>query len=172
MTRSPVDGNEVAIAVDDPSTGGPQTGGSVFPGRHDWDHIPECGPDDLAVWVRWERSGTSLVGQIIVENVSGHSCRLSHEPWLVPLRLDGSRLPVEVVITADFRTRPVILARGRRAAAPVGWAGWCGDPASGVVRVEWGSGSAEVEVDGPRQPDCPDSGHPTNISSSWFEFLE
>jgi hypothetical protein len=137
-----------------------------------WDHIPPCGSDDLAVSVRWERSGVGLAGQIIVENVSGRTCRLSHKPWVIPLGTDGRELPAEVIITADLRLPPMILDPGGRAAAPVGWAGWCGDAASGVVRINWISGSADVEVQGPRQPDCPDSGQPTNLSSSWFDTLD
>jgi hypothetical protein len=136
----------------------------------DWGDIPQCGSEDLAVSVRWERSGIGLAGQIIVRNVSGHPCRLSHKPWVIPLGTDGHELPVESIITMELRLRPVILEPGARAAAPVEWAGWCGAAASGVVRVNWGSGSTEVEVEGPFQPDCPDSG-PTNLSSSWFDPL-
>jgi len=108
----------------------------------------------------------------MVENLSGHTCRLSHKPWVMPLGTDGRELPVEALTTMELRIQPVILAPGARAAAPVGWAGWCGDPASGVVRVNWFSGSAVVEVEGPRQPDCPDAGQPTNLSSSWFDALD
>ena len=122
--------------------------------------------------MRWKRSGIGLAGQIMVKNVSGHTCRLGHKPWVVPLGIDGDQLPVEAIITLELRLRPVILDPGGRAAAPIGWAGWCGDAASGVVRVNWGSGSALVEVEGPRQPDCPDSGQPTNLWSSWFDALE
>jgi uncharacterized protein DUF4232 len=159
------------MVVDDAGTGRSQSAGGAVPDPRAWDHIPECGSDDLAVSVRWERAGVGLEGQIIVENVSGRTCRLSHKPWVIPLGTDGRELPVEAIITADARLRPVILAPGGRAAAPVGWAGWCGDAASGVVRVNWGSGSAVVEVEGPRQPDCPDPGQPTNLSSSWFDAL-
>ena len=145
--------------------GHPVSGGAV-PGPRAWDHIPPCGSDDLAVSVRWERAGVGLVGQILVENIGGRTCRLSDKPWVVPLGADGKQLPVEA------RDQPVIVAPGERAAAPVEWAGWCGDPASGVARVNWFSGSAVVEVEGPRQPDCPDPGQPTNLSSSWFDALD
>jgi hypothetical protein len=158
--------------VDETGTGGQQAAAGGFPSPRDWDHIPPCGSDDLAVSVRWERAGVGLEGQIIVENVSGHTCRLSHKPWVIPLGTDGGRLPVEATITLEARIQPVILAPGGRAAAPVWWAGWCGDAAIGVVRVNWGSGSAVVEVEGPRQPDCPDAGQPMNLSSSWFNALD
>jgi hypothetical protein len=160
------------MAVDDTGTGRPRAAAGAFPDPRAWDHIPPCGSDDLAVSVRWKRAGVGLEGQIVVENVSDHPCRLGHKPWLVPLGTGGEQLPVEVIITAELRLPPVILAPGGRAAAPVGWAGWCGDAASRVVRVHWGSGSALVEVEGPRQPDCPNSGQPTNLSSSWFDALD
>lgn len=158
--------------MDDTGTGRSQAAAGAFPGPREWDHIPECGSDDLAVLVRWERARVGLAGQIIAENVSGRTCRLSHKPWVIPLGTDGRELPVEAIITAELRLRPVILDLGERAAAPVGWAGWCGDAASGVVRVNWGSGSAVVDVEGPRQPDCPDPEQPTNLSSSWFDALD
>jgi hypothetical protein len=53
------------------------------------------------VSVRWERAGVGLEGQIMVENVSGRTCRLSHQPEVVPLGTDGRELPVEAIITAD-----------------------------------------------------------------------
>jgi hypothetical protein len=124
------------------------------------------------VSVRWERAGVGLAGQIIVENVSGRTCRLSYKPSVMPLGTNARELPVEAIITMELRIRPVILAPGERAAAPISWAGWCGDAASGVVRVDWVSGSAVVDVEGPHQPDCPDFGQPTNLSSSWFDALD
>jgi Domain of unknown function (DUF4232) len=162
----------VVMVVDDAGTGRSQSAGGAVPGPRAWDHIPPCGSDDLAVSVRWERVGVGLVGQIIVENVSGRTCQLSEKPWVVPLGADGKQLPVEALSTMEARDQPVILAPGERAAAPIEWAGWCGDPASGVARVNWFSGSAVVEVEGPRQPDCPDPGQPTNLSSSWFDALD
>jgi Protein of unknown function (DUF4232) len=147
------------------------TAADAVPNPRAWDHVPACGSDDLAVSVWWERSGVGLVGQIIVENVGGRTCRLSHKPSVTPLGADGRELPVEKIITMETRLRPAILEPGNRAAAPVEWAGWCGDPASGVVRVDWFDGSAMVGVEGPPQPDCPDAGQPTNLSSSWFDPL-
>jgi hypothetical protein len=162
----------MVMAVDDDTgTGRSHAAAGAFPSPQDWDHIPECGSDDLAVSVRWKRAGIGLAGQIVVKNVSGQTCRLSHKPWVIPLGTDGHQLPVETIITLELRLPPVVLDPGARAAAPVGWAGWCGDEVSGVVRVDWGSGSANVEVEGPRQPECPDSGQPTNLSSSWVDSL-
>ena len=162
----------VVMVVDEAGTGRSQAAGGAVPDPRAWDHIPPCGSDDLAVSVRWERAGVGLEGQVLVENVSSRTCRLSDKPSVVPLRADGHDLPVEVLITMELRDGPVILASGERAAAPIWWAGWCGDAASGLVRVNWASGSAVVEVEGPRQPDCPDAGQPTNLSSSWFDALD
>jgi Protein of unknown function (DUF4232) len=112
-----------------------------------------------------------MAGQIVVENVSDRACRLIDKPAVIPLGTDGRELPVETVITVEARLQPVILQPGGRAAAPVEWAGWCGDAVSGAVRVSWFSGSAVVEVEGPHQPDCLEAGQPTNLSTSWFEPL-
>ena len=150
----------------------PLPAAGAIPGLRDWNHIPECGSDDLAVSVRWERAGIGLAGQIIVENISNHACRLSHKPWVTPLGTDDRELPVTALGTLELRLDPVILAPGRRAAAPLAWAGWCGAAASGLMAVKWVSGAAVVEVEGPHQPDCPDAGQPTNLSSSWFEPLD
>jgi hypothetical protein len=158
--------------VDDTGAGLPHSAGGAVPDPRAWDHIPPCGSDDLAVSVQWERAEVGLEGQILVENVGGRTCRLSDKPWVIPLGADGRELPVEVIITMEARDQPAILAPSRRAAAPISWAGWCGEAASGVVRVDWFSGSAVVEVAGPRQPDCPDPGQPTNLSSSWFDALD
>lgn len=158
--------------VDEASADRSRPAAGAFPGPRDWDHIPECGSDDLAVSVRWECAEIGLAGQIIVENISGHVCRLSQKPWVIPLGTDGRELPVTALVTSELRHDPVVLDPGSRAAAPVGWAGWCGDAASGLVQVKWISGSAVVEAEGPRQPDCPDPGQPTNLSSSWFEILD
>jgi hypothetical protein len=162
----------VVMVVDDAGAGRSQSARGAVPDPRAWDHIPPCGSDDLAVSVRWERAGVGLDGQIIVENIGGRTCRLSDKPSVVPLGADGRELPVENVIAMDARLEPAILAPSRRAAAPISWAGWCGEPASGRVRVHWFCGSAVVEVHGPRQPDCPDPGQPTNLWSSWFDTLD
>jgi hypothetical protein len=162
----------VVMVVDDAGTGRSQAAGGAVPDLRAFDHIPPCGSGDVAVSVRWERAGVGLAGQILVENIGGRTCRLSEKPWVVPLGADGKQLPVEALTTMEARDQPVILAPGGRAAAPVGWAGWCGEAASGVVAVKWISGSAVVEVEGPRQPDCPDPGQPTSLWSSWFDTLD
>jgi hypothetical protein len=64
------------------------------------------------VSVRWERARVGLAGQIVVENVSGRTCRLSHKPSVMPMGMDGDQLPVEVLITMELRIPPVILDPG------------------------------------------------------------
>lgn len=116
------------MVVDDAGAGRSQAAGGAVPDPRAWDHIPPCGSDDLAVSVRWERAGVGLEGQIIVGNVSGRTCRLSHKPWVVPLGMAGEQLPVEASITADARPRPGILAPGG------GWLHPSGGPAGAVMR--------------------------------------
>ena len=87
-----------------------------------------------------------------------HHPRFMTKSPLLASDTPGHELPVEALTRMELPLDPVILDPGRRAAAPVGWAGWCGDEASGVVRVNWVSGSALLEVEGPRQPGCPDPG--------------
>jgi Protein of unknown function (DUF4232) len=132
---------------------------------------PPCGSDDLAVEVRWSRDGTGLRGQVVATNVGDRACRLANKPTVTPLRPDGSSLPVTTVITLEWVSPGyVILHPGQRAAAPLRWASWCGQQASGRARVEWGEGSAIAGVTGPAQPDC-DSGRGGNITSSWFKLI-
>lgn len=142
-----------------------------MPGPVSDDAVPPCGPDDLAVTVSWEREGAGLRGQVIAENVSGLACRLAGKPQVRPLQPDGTPLPAETVISLEMRTPGyVILSPGERAAAPVSWASWCGQRASGRAQVSWDGGSAVAEVRGPAQPECV-QGRSGNLTSSWFGLL-
>lgn len=121
--------------------------------------------------LRWERSGDALAGEVVAENITGRACRMEGKPALTPLGLDGQPLPTQHIISLELRVPSyVVLQPGQRAAARVRWGGWCGEPCSGRVRVRWEGGSAVVDVQGPRQPACPEEGG-GNLTSSWFELL-
>ena len=137
----------------------------------DDDAVPPCGSDDLAVVVRWERDGTGLRGQVIAENVSDQTCQLANKPTVTPLRSDGSPLPVETIITLEWRSPGYVnLQPGQRAAALVLWGSWCGAQASGQALVTWPGGSTKARVEGPTQPACGPS-RAYNITSSWFNLI-
>jgi hypothetical protein len=139
-------------------------------GREERGELPACGPGDLSVTVRWERDGDGLRGQVITQNTGGRACRLPGKPGVRPLGLDGKPLPVETVVTLDWVSPGyLVLEPGQRAAAPVGWRGWDGPPASSMAQVTWAGGAATAVVEGPAQPSATDS--PRNISSSWFRPL-
>ena len=132
--------------------------------------LPECGPDDLDVSAAWDLIDGALRGQIVVQNIGNRTCRLSGKPTLIPLGLDGQPVPARFIISLELRVPPVVLPLGARAAAALGWSGWCGNPASGDARISCGSETKIVSVSGPRQPECPENGGPTNLSSSWFNL--
>jgi hypothetical protein len=136
------------------------------------DDIAACGPGDLELTVRWERHGTGLRGEVIARNLSDRACRLASKPGVTPLRADGSPLPTQTIISLELRSPGyVVLQPGERAAAPVLWSSWCGEPAGDRARVDWPGGSAIATVHGPAQPDCvPDTG--ANLTSSWFDLIE
>lgn len=135
--------------------------------------VPPCRPDDLVVSLRWERSGDGLAGEVVAENVGGRTCQLGGKPTVRPLGRNGEALPAEHLISLELRIpSAVVLRPGGRAAAPVSWAGWCGDPASGRVVIGWDGGSVVVDAQGPSQPRCPDEGAATNLSSSWFNLVD
>jgi Protein of unknown function (DUF4232) len=134
---------------------------------------PVCGPDDLVVTVRWDPDGNGgLRGQVIAENVGGRACRLPGKPTVTPVGLDGTPLPVQTVVTMEWRQPGyVTLQPGQRAAAPAFWLSWCGQRASDRARVSWGDHSAMADVHGPHQPECT-AGKTDNLSSSWFRLTD
>jgi hypothetical protein len=90
----------------DPSVG-------VFDGRparwREEAAISACGPDDLAVSVRWTRAADGgLRGEVVAENVSGRACRLGNKPALRPLGLDGQPLGVTQAITLELDRKSVV----------------------------------------------------------------
>jgi hypothetical protein len=121
--------------------------------------------------VHWERDGTGLRGQVIAENVGARVCQLANKPTVTPLRSDGSPLPVETIISLEWRSPGYVnLQPGQRAAALILWASWCGQQASGQALVKWPGGSTIARVDGPTQPDCGPS-RARSITSSWFNLM-
>jgi hypothetical protein len=61
------------------------TGGGGRMPADESDDLSQCGSDDLAVVVSWERDGPGLRGQVIAENVSGPVCRIENKPGVTPL---------------------------------------------------------------------------------------
>jgi hypothetical protein len=136
------------------------------------DSVPLCGPDDLAVTVRWERDGTGLRGQIIAENIGPRACELAFKPTVTPLRPDDTPLPTRTSVTLEMQIPGyVILQPGDRAASRISWSSWCGEQASDRAHVEWHGGAATAEVEGPVQPDC-DPDNPDNLSSYWWSHQD
>jgi hypothetical protein len=143
-----------------------------MPARRSDATVPACGPDDLAVAVRWERDGTGLRGQVIAENMSGRACQLANKPDVTPLRPDGSPLPTRTVISLEFKSPGyVVLQPGDHAVARVFWGSWCGQQASDRAQVSWPGGSTVAKVHGPTQPECV-QGRADNLSSSWFDLIK
>ncbi|HEY0998317.1 MAG TPA: DUF4232 domain-containing protein [Streptosporangiaceae bacterium] len=136
------------------------------------DDLRQCGSDDLAIVVSWERDSPGLRGQVIAENVSDRACRIENKPGVTPLQRDGTPLAVETIISLEWVSPGYVsLQPGERAAARMFWGSWCGQQASDRARVDWPGGSTVAEVHGPTQPECL-QGHPSNLTSSWFKLIE
>lgn len=128
---------------------------------------PEAQPDEIAFTLTWAPDGDALTGELKARNVGDRRVRLSGKPALTPLDVDGQPLETESIITLEMKLPGYVdLDPGESATARVGWAGWDGADAGGVVRVEWPGGQADVPAEGPRQPAA--SGPATNLFSSWF----
>jgi hypothetical protein len=128
---------------------------------------PEASPDEVAFTLTWLPDGDALKGELQARNVSERRVRLTGKPSLTPLGLDGQPLDTVAIISLELMVPGYVeLDPGESATARIGWAGWDGLAAGGVVRVEWPGGAAEVSTVGPRQP--AGSGPPTNLWSSWF----
>jgi Domain of unknown function (DUF4232) len=133
--------------------------------------VPEAKPGDVAFRLSWRAESGSLTGELEVSNVCDHAVRLSGKPGLTPIGIDGEPLAAETAVTLELRPPGyVVLAPGDRARAPVGWGGWDGPPAGGMVLVTWEGGQTEVTAHGPVQPEA--DGPATNLWSSWFERIE
>lgn len=128
----------------------------------------EAGPEDVTFALTWQAEDGALRGVLQARNVSGRRVRLSGKPGLSPLDADGQPLEAMSIMTLEMRMPGYVeLDPGESARSAVGWAGWDGPAASGVVRVEWPGGQADVPATGPRQP--PGTGPATNLWSSWFD---
>lgn len=98
--------------------------------------LPYCTDEEVTVTLEWEMTERgSLSGRVLVEDTGTRACRIGGKPTITP---------------------------DERAAAEVGWSGWCGEPASGQVRVKWQFAEGTVRVDGPIQRRCSREEHPTN----------
>ena len=148
---------------------------SRFPQRvRDEAAIPYCSADDVDVALEWQMDDHGgLRGRVLITNTGTRACRVGGKPGLSPLGMNGDALPAQHIVSTELRMPSwALLAPGQQAAAGVSWSGWCGDPASGRVRVRWQDGEATVTVNGPPQPRCPYGGQPTNLSSTWFTPVE
>ena len=128
---------------------------------------PEARSDDVAFALTWQDEGGALKGVLEARNVGKGRVRLSGKPRLTPLDVEGNPLEADTIITLELKMPShVELEPGESATSSVGWAGWDGPAAGGVVLVEWSGGRAEVPASGPRQPAA--TGPTTNLWSSWF----
>ena len=131
----------------------------------------EASPDDVTFALTWSEEDGALKGVLEARNVGGRRVRLSGKPQLSPLDADGQPLDAPTIISAELRMPDYAeLDPGEAARSNVGWGGWDGPAAGGIVRVEWRGGQADVPVSGPRQPSA--TGPATNLWSSWFERIE
>jgi hypothetical protein len=127
----------------------------------------EARSDEVTFTLSWREEDGALKGVLEARNVSEHRVRLSGKPQLTPLDPDGNRLDAASITTLELRLPGyAVLGPGESATSNIGWAGWDGPAAGGVVLVEWPGGRAEVPVNGPRQPSM--TGPATNLWSSWF----
>jgi len=130
----------------------------------------EASPEDVTFTLTWQAKDGALTGVLEARNVSERPVRLSGKPGLTPLDADGQPLDAVSIITLEMRLPGFVeLAPGESARSAIGWAGWDGPAAGGVVRVEWPGGQADVPAAGPRQPAA--TGPATNLWSSWFDRI-
>jgi len=130
----------------------------------------EATPDDVRFALTWSAEDGALTGALEARNVSEHRVRLTGKPRLIPLDAEGQPLDAEAIITLELRMPDYAeLDPGESARSRVGWAGWDGPAAGGMVRVEWPGGQADVPVSGPHQPSA--TGPATNLWSSWFDRI-
>jgi hypothetical protein len=131
----------------------------------------EASPDDATFALTWSDEDGALKGVLEARNVGGRRVRLSGKPQLSPLDADGQPLDAMMITTLELRMPGYVeLDPGEAARSNVGWAGWDGPAAGGIVRVEGPGGQADVPASGPRQPSA--SGPATNLWSSWFERVD
>jgi hypothetical protein len=131
----------------------------------------EASPEDVTFALTWSAEDGALKGVLEARNVGQHRVRLSGKPRLSPLDADGQPLDAVAIATLEMRMPSYVeLDPGESARSNIGWAGWDGPPAGGVIRVEWPGGQADVAVSGPRQPSG--TGPATNLWSSWFDRVD
>jgi hypothetical protein len=131
----------------------------------------EASPEDVTFAVTWQDENGALTGVLEARNVSQHRVRLSGKPGLSPLDADGQPLDAMSIVSLEMRIPGYVeLDPGEAARSNIGWAGWDGPAAGGIVRVGWPGGQADVPVSGPPQPSA--TGPATNLWSSWFDRVD
>jgi Rhodopirellula transposase DDE domain len=138
----------VVMVVDDAGTGRSQPAGARFQTRGPGTTSRLAGPMIWRCRCAGSAPGSAWPARSWWRTSAGAPAGSATSRGWSPWGTDGRELPVDNVIAMDARLEPAILAPSRRAAAPISWAGWCGEPASGRVRVHWLSGAAVVEVQG------------------------
>lgn len=127
----------------------------------------EARPDEVTFSLAWVAEDGALKGVLEARNVSRRRVRLTGKPQLTVLDSQGNRLEALTIATLEMMMPGnVELDPGDAAVSRIGWAGWDGPAASGIVLVSWPGGQAQVLASGPPQP--AGTGPATNLWSSWF----
>jgi hypothetical protein len=131
---------------------------------------PLCTPADVTLSLAWHQAGGELAGTLTATNHTEAACDLAVKPAIYPLDASGKRLAVLDATTTEGYAGPARLLPGARTSSTLSWDSWCGATASSTAQIEWGAGTATVQVAGPTTPGCVTNGA-TNITSTWFSPL-
>ena len=98
-----------------------------------------CTPADVELSVAYGAIGSSVVGNLILENVASDACGVQGAPVLELLDSAGAPLPVEQITRDETPAPPVALEPAARAQSFFAWGNWC---EGGVPR---GLGAGPIE---------------------------